>query len=395
MRPKYGATDSFRFLSDLAAQADLHDVPDAPDLAQLAVEHRMHGLATSALSSIQSDAARSLLSRLAGVDAQTWTRHRFMAKELGVVTTLLGEAGITHYLIKGLAVEHHYYGRRGERPSGDLDVVLAPGASLRVALEALGDPSVDISLAVRLAESGWIQAVDLHTPGGVPLDLHLDPLKLGFPSQFGHLVLSHLRPASIDGTEILTLDPTASLVLSLLHLNRNRFRHLSGFADVKRILDSPIDWEDFERLVDADGMDAIILSSMSVVTEVLDLSWPPRASHGSAAMRRRPRRIIWKLAWPPSTRLSGTAGRFRLGRRSQFLMPALCRGRLLWTVGWFLRRLFPPKDIVTWNHPETSGPYLWRLLYGRWERVRHNRIHRRSSPAPIAAQPPPPEESSQ
>lgn len=372
-------SDSICYLTTLAAGRLPGRVPTHENLAALAEEHKMQGLVMSALGSSEDPSTTSLRKRLASLDGQTWARHVFLESELARVAASLNERGIDHYLIKGPAVEKRFYDRIGERPFGDLDIVLLPPAPIAEALDVLGDASHDHAVVQRMVEDGWIQSVDVTLPSGALVDLHVDPLKLGFESHFSHAARGHLESMTIDGTTIRTLDGTASLVVALLHLNRNRFRQLSGYADVAGILTrSQIDWDAFADLVHADGLEVLIDGSLRAVSDELDLGeeviegWTSRNS----VRAFDPKRAIWKLTWRPSTRLSGLSGRFRMGRRSQFLMPALCRGRSTWVIRWMMRRLFPPAQVLTLNHPSATGPYLVRLIRGRWNEISHNRFHR-------------------
>lgn len=338
----------------------------------------MGGLVMSAIESRLDAESTALRKELASLDGRTWAHHRFLATELANLSSSLAERGVKHYLIKGLAVETQFYDRTGERPCADLDIVLMPSASVASALDALGYTSHDPRLVQRLAHGSWIQSVEVRLPSGVVVDLHFDPLKLGFQSHFSKTVRQHLTTITMDGQTIETLDPTASLIVALVHLNRNRFRHLSGFADVARMLRrADIAWDDFEHLVYGDGMEALIEGSLCAVRDELELEedlvtgWSPRNTPGLAL-----RRMVWGMAWSPSTRLTGTAGMFRMGRRSQFLLPALCRGRLPWLIWWVTRRLFPPHAVLELNHPGVSGPYLLRLIRGRWGATRRSQSHR-------------------
>jgi hypothetical protein len=374
-------SESIGFLARLAAGHPTESIPDDDHLAALAIEHRMHGLVMSALDSREDSVSDGLRRRLGPVDGQTWARHRFLASELNWVSSRLTDGNVEHYLIKGLAVEGRFYDRIGERPSADLDVVLLPPAPIMTALDLLGGTSPGSHLVDRLAEAGWIQSMDVKLPSAAVVDLHIDPLKLGFRSRFSTTVGRHLESVTVDGTTIRTLDPTASLVVALVHLNRNRFRHLSGFADVTRLLTrSQIDWDAFEDLVLADGLEVLIDGSLSAVRNDLNLDesmvagWTTRRIGRAFGLRS----AVWNVAWRPSTRLSGQKGRFRMGRRSQFLMPALCRGRLAWLIRWMARRLFPPSPLLELNHPGVSGPYLVRLIRGRWNKIHHMWLHRRA-----------------
>ena len=374
-----GLSDSIRFLVTLAAGRSPARVPTHEGLAALAEEHKMQGLVMSALDSREDDASNNLRKDLSSIDGQTWARHIFLASEVARVASSLTESDIDHYLIKGPAVENRFYDRTGERPFGDLDIVLLPPFPIGVALGVLGNAARDPAVVQHMADDGWIQSADLTLPSGALIDLHLDPLKLGFQSRFSRSVRSQLESMTIDGTTIKTLDPTASLIVALIHLNRNRFRQLSGFADVARILTrSQIDWDIFADLVRADGLEVLIDGSLRAVRDELNLDedsiigWTSRSPLRGVA----PKRVVWKLAWRPSTRLSGLSGRFRMGRRSQFLMPALCRGRSVWVIWWMTRRLVPPPQVLKLNHPSAGGPYLVRLISGRWNQFRHNRFHR-------------------
>jgi len=372
-------SESLRFLTMLAAGRLPARIPNHEGLVSLAVEHKMHGLVASALDSGEDDASNELRTDIVSVDGQTWARHVFLTSELSRVTSSFGKRGVEHYVIKGPAIERRFYDRIGERPFGDLDVVLLAPFPIVDALEVLGDTVRDPAVVQDMADDGWIQSVDVTLPSGALVDLHLDPLKLGFQSRFSRSVRSHLESMTIDGTTIETLDPTASLIVALVHLNRNRFRQLSGFADVARILTrSEIDWDAFADLVRADGLEVLIDGSLRAVRDELDLDedlivgWTSRSPLRSVA----PKKVVWNLAWRPSTRLSGLSGRFRMGRRSQFLMPALCRGRSAWVIRWMTRRLVPPPQVLKLNHPSAGGPYLVRLISGRWNQFRHNRFHR-------------------
>ena len=88
--------------------------------------------------------------------------------------------------IKGVTTEARWYGRRGERPCSDVDLLLAPrsarpcgrgGASLEP-----DHPWVD--LVGRATATGRFQAVTTHV-GGLEVDLHFDLLKLGIPTRQG------------------------------------------------------------------------------------------------------------------------------------------------------------------------------------------------------------------
>ena len=96
----------------------------------------------------------------------------------------LAAAGIEVATIKGVTAEARWYGRRGERPCSDVDLLLSP-RQLDRAAEAVRLLEPDhpwASSVAPLAANGRIQTVTTHVDG-LEVDLHLDLLKLGIPTR--------------------------------------------------------------------------------------------------------------------------------------------------------------------------------------------------------------------
>ena len=68
-----------------------------------------------------------------------------------------------------------------------------------------------------------------------------------------------------DGSTVRALDAETSLVFSLLHLNKDRFAKLLGFAEVVRIIDrGGIDWEFVDRFVAREGLETSHTQALQV-----------------------------------------------------------------------------------------------------------------------------------
>ena len=87
-----------------------------------------------------------------------------------------------------------------------------------------------------------LQHVDLRV-GAVPVDLHLDPLKIGVPTRQLDAVWATTEVIKTPYGSLRVLSPEIELVLLLLHLNKDGFALLGPFLDVARILErGALDW---------------------------------------------------------------------------------------------------------------------------------------------------------
>ena len=229
----------------------------------------------------------------------------------------------------------------------------------------------------RLVDAGVLQTIDV-VFDGVVLDIHFDLFKMGFKSRQPQLVSDRTVIVALEeGRSVRALDAETSLVFSLLHLNRDRFAKLLGFAEVLRIIErGAIDWEFVDAFVGREGLETPHALTLGVVVETLQVDRPmPDPPRG---WRSR----IWSAACPPGIRLLGEEGRLRFGRRGVLLFPFLVRRRGGDAARYVLRRLFPRRDMVDLVHPGTHGPYLWRLIQAR---VGHRRQRRGERKALAAA----------
>lgn len=360
----------------LAAGRAPEPLPTADDgLLASAIDHGMHGLLWSWVRDREPDYSERV--RLAGVDAATRQRHARLWHVLAEVRARLSALGVEVAALKGVAAEARWYGRIGERPCDDVDVLVEPGAVSRAAeiVTALEPGHRLRDEVAALARAGVMQSVNLRVDG-VSVDLHFDLLKLGFPMRRPDLVWDRMcSVATIDGGTVAAPDAETSLVHFLVHANKDSFPRLLGYADVARVLAAePIDWGSVERLVRAEGLETVTTRSLTTITDALGLASPPLRPRGG------PRATLWRVAWPEPVTLLGSTGTAR--PRRQELLPFLVRGRLLDALRNAWRVAFPPAVTVARQYPGGRGPYLWRLTRGRartW-RERHRALRDRRLP---------------
>ena len=369
-------------------------------LLDSAAEHRMVGLLITLMRSGDATPDSHVLDRLVELDHTMWARSSLLIDTCLAVAEQADRLGISLAFVKGPVFEARWYGRVGERPAIDLDVLVAPWEMSEVPrlVEAL-QPGHSLQGALPdLIDRGVIQSVDL-VYRGMPVDLHLDPLKLeltwarrpeAFWERLGsvdlrqggegpttenvtNLVLAahelgmELRP----GRKVPTMDSAANLVLAANELNKDRFRSLLAYCDVARIAQSSdLDWQRVEQLCEAEGLGASVGATLAEVGRRLD---EPRLIEMQAQMGGR--RWLWHVVWPQSSRLLGREGheRFRL---RQFLLPVISGRVIAALLGW-LTRVFPPRRLVDFYYADTDGPYLIRLLWGRAANVVARRRLRR------------------
>jgi hypothetical protein len=357
-------------LVDLAAGREPDSVPLTGSLVESAVEHRMPGLLYT-----WAERQRRLTTHwgttLTTLDGDVWARNRMLVSLAEGVVTTAEDIGLRVAVIKGVALEAQAYRRLGERPSGDIDLVLAPGSKHLVSdlVESLQPDHRSLHRLKGLVAGGHLQSIDL-VIDGIPVDLHIDPLKLEVAaSRRPELLWERLTTVTIEGVTLPTFDLDASLTLALLHLNKDRFSHLIGYADVVRLWRSATDWGWIESFAGEEGLRTALRETASAVVADLGLTGHEVPLSSTGASR------IWRVLWPRRIRLSGAEGRVRWRYRQMFI-PLLGPGRVGEVSAAWLKRIFPPRALLDIHYPETRGPYPWRLVSGRIIR-RMKRIRRR------------------
>jgi hypothetical protein len=341
---------------------------DSEGLFASAVEHRMTGLLWSAAEAIGLPKDHDLSARLADLDLRNWARQSVLRNGLIKVSRLLDRHGIQAAVLKGIPAEDRWYGRTGERPSRDIDLLLGPQHLKQVddVVEALQADHVLVGHAQRLVNGHRLPEVELWVEN-VPIDLHFDLLGLGPfgrdpQAAWDHLVLHDLG----SGATVPVLDAEISLVNFVLHLNRDNFRRLLGFADVIRVLRAElIQWEMVEQFVAAEGIQTLFDESLRIVHEELQTS-PVNVARPTTWRTRMHRRL-----WRPQVRLLGNAG-LAEGPKRQFWQPFLVRGGVLSAMRWWLKRLLPPPALVRYYRASVSDEpisYLRVVVFDRLNRL--------------------------
>lgn len=359
-------------LIDLAAGRSPRplDPAEAPALVDAAFEHRMGGLLWSSIGRREVQLPRDEVTRLAARDLAVERHHLQLWAAATELHRRLGALGIGVAFAKGVTAEARWYERLAERSCVDIDVFLEPAALSRLGevIDALHPAHPLRSDGPALVRSGVLQSIDLVFQG-IPIDLHADIFKIEIPTRQRDLVWARTALVSgHDGVRVRALDPELSLVHFLLHLNKDRFARLIGFADVARVLSrEELDWAFIESFLAREGIRVPVYASLHAVTSALQLPAPPVPRPGGW------RGSTWTRLWPEEGRLLGNRGLARDQHR-QLLLPLLTEGRIGEGMRWLLRRrLFPPRAMVPIWYPDTRGPYLMRVAIGRILRARDRR----------------------
>jgi len=333
-------------------------------LLRSAVEHRMTGLLWSRVRTGELECPPPWKAQLAGEDVLVRARHRRLWDVLGAVTRELSLLGVEAAVIKGVPAEARWYDRVGERPCRDIDLLLAPTDVPRVpdVLDAL-HPGHELRTSFpELWEAGLVQSLDLNV-AGVGVDLHVDLFRLGPPARHPERLWRRTTAMPLpDGGAVRVLDAELSLVHFLLHLNRDSFSWLLGFADIARILGrEELDWDAIDAIVADEGIDASVWGGLAAVAETLGVRAPTREPQG---WRGR----LWRIVWRPAVRLQGDEGWVR-HRHRLYWLPVVSRVGMMRALQWEGRQLSLSPRLVAHTHSDFRGPWWWRLARGRVERA--------------------------
>lgn len=337
-------------------------IDDLPDFLRSSLEHRMTGLVWRCVQSGGLAVEPQLHRGLATESMLTEQRNRRLSAALAHAHELLAEEGIGVATFKGVAAERRWYEGVGDRPCWDVDLLVAPHSLNRSGrlVETLDPRRPNDGRIQRLVDAGILQTIDVVFEG-VVLDIHFDLFKLGISSRQPDIVWERtVEVALADGAMVHALDAETSLVLSLLHLNKDRFAKLLGFVDVLRIMErGHLDWGFVDAFVKGEGIETPYSHAFEVVVQTLGIDHSLDLPTG---WRSR----LWNILWSPEIRLLGEGSRLRYGRRTAVLFPFLVTGRFWDAVRYVFRRMFPRSDMIDLVHPGTSGPYLWRLASARF-----------------------------
>jgi hypothetical protein len=211
---------------------------------------------------------------------------------------------------------------------------------------------------------------------GVGVDLQTDALRSGLePVDSTAWTVGSDRVTINEDLRLQALDNEHDLVMFFIHQGRDRFRYLLAMAEASRRLDAPIDWVKVESIARNEGIWEQVAVALEVACDELGRQTP-------IVMPRGWRTSLWRYLWRQKVRLLGEHGRIRYIRRARWLMPLTMRGRTNDALRWLWRSAFPPDAILRLNHPEATGPYLWRVVASRLHIIGHRRAWALRNPTP-------------
>lgn len=370
-------------LLDLARGRPLREPADPEAFVRSATEHRMTGLVWSRVRAGELKLSDTTRFDLMQRHLQMRMRERQIWSAMSEIARRVEPLGVQLGTFKGATAAARWYDAEGERPFGDLDMLVAPAnRPLAEQIASVIQPGHELTGVLQaLVDDEVLPSVDLEIDG-VAVDLHFDLLKFEVPGRHLDLFWARTLPFPLDdGGTVRVLDPEASLVHFLMHVNRDRFRHLLGHIDVARVIQrEDIDWDAFLELTRSEGLEVPVLLTLEAVAEVMELELPalPSPSGWRAA--------AWRRLWAPSVRLRGEEGAYRYRNRHRAL-PFLARGRTGDGVRHWFHYAAPPQSMMDVHFPNTTGPYWWRNIKGRLDHVAERRRAIQQRPATESTDP--------
>ncbi len=226
-----------RFVADLlVARRPATDGVEWAEVEEVTVEYRLGGLARGLVES--SDVPGSTALAWEAACREQALGARLLLEEWDDLRVVLDGHGIVPSLVKGgWMLVSGLYGS-GERALDDIDVTV-PANRATEAVELLTGAGWEPWATDALTTVGWAGAVTFHPRGparamGLAVDLHWN-LEYGALRSRGAVARGRWGGR--------TLRPEDQLAIALEHVLKHlRFRtHLSGIADVARLLATPID----------------------------------------------------------------------------------------------------------------------------------------------------------
>ncbi len=349
-------TDPHPALFNVAAGSPIDVVEHPERLLQSAIEHRMSGLLASRddIVDLMPDHQRL---RLTSIQAALWAQNTVLLDRLTKITSLASDVGIRVGTYKGVVTEQRWYGSVGERVMTDIDLLVDVRDTAKTIefVTAIDRTHRLLDDLPELLAGGLLQSIDLRYEN-VSVDVHFDPLKMELvPTVDLEEFWSTMEIVELPGTRVISPTPARTLVMTLLHTMRDRFRWLGAYADVARICKDPsLDWDEAEKFAVAQGYRGPVLFSLGRVNKSLglDTKLKPKSA------------VALKLLWPERRSLLGTSEEFP-PPRSTLKLAVLAKGRSMEAASAWLRRLLPPRSLMDYYYPESRGPYFFRVVAAR------------------------------
>jgi len=343
-------------LFKVAAGSPVVRVEHAERLLQSAIDHRIPGLLASRddIVGLMPDDQRL---RLMSIRTALWAQNMVLLDRLSEVTSLAADVGIRVGSYKGVVTEQRWYGSVGERVMADIDLLVDARDTAKTIefVTAIDRTHRLLDDLPELLAGGLLQSIDLRYKD-VSMDVHFDPLKMELvPTVDLDEFWSTMEMVELPGTRVMSPTPARTLVMTLLHTMRDRFRWLGAFADIARICEDPrLDWDEVERFAVTQGYLSAVLFALGRVNRLLglDTKLKPKSA------------VTLRLLWPERRSLLGTPEDLP-PPRSTLKLAVLAKGRSTEAARVWLRRLLPPRSLMDYYYPESRGPYFFRVVAAR------------------------------
>lgn len=295
--------------------------------------------------SLPGAAARRLAAERLRIEAH---RRRLLAG-VDEVLAVAAATGVEVAFFKGLPAEARWYRRELERPCTDLDVFVPPHAvdALDDLVRRLDPRHPMAGRLVTLVRRRGLQSIEVVADARVAVDLHVDPFKIDLPFRDLAGAWKRTEAVAVAGRAVRALGGEDSLLQFLLHLNRDGFQRLRGFADVARLLargrPDPVV---VREIVDAEGLQVPVWSTLRRVAAVLGLDLDvPRVAGGRAR--------LWRAVWEGPAPL-------RRGRLATVALPLTARPTRRTLVALLRRRVLVDRRLRAYYRAGSTSAAWWR-----------------------------------
>lgn len=268
-----------------------HDWSAAPDgierlaaghdpraLGRAAADHGVTNLVYLTLRSLPG-LDQELLSLLTTVYHLNLTHHMKVAGDVKRLRETLDNQDIPFMVVKGPVLAEVVYPRNDLRAYDDVDLVV-PRRRFADAISALIGADCDV------LDRNWRRIrremrgqVHMTAPYGTAVDVHWHLLNRSSVRSAFRVDMDGLferaRRVSLDGPQVLTLDPTDTLLHLALHAGLSGGAKLSWLKDIERAAAvEPIEWEGLMRRARAWGAGEVIAVSFRRSRALLDAPIP-------------------------------------------------------------------------------------------------------------------------
>ncbi len=271
-------------------------------LGRAAADHGVTNLVYLTLRSLP-ELDRELLSLLTTVYHLNLTHHMKVIGDVARLGAALDQHEIPFMVVKGPVLAEVVYPRNDLRAYDDVDLVV-PRQRFGDAITAL------IGVECGVLDRNWRRIrremrgqVHMTARYGTSVDVHWHLLNRGSVRAAFRLEMDQLferaRRVSLDGPEVLTLDPIDTLLHLALHTGLSGGAKLSWLKDIERAAAAePIEWDELVRRARSWGAAEVVAVSFRRSRELLGAPIPAEVIDDLAGSR------LWQSLVRGSERLS-------------------------------------------------------------------------------------------